>query len=1193
MTIGIHHLLKKQLPQFVQEKYPTFCTFLDYYYRWLNSHGFSKLENITDIDTVCDSVLIKTPDGKAITEGTLLSYIGYELKDESNGARATILGVSDDGKLLIRYITQDAKFVSGDVGSVSIFRQGSNEEVLIDGVYKIPTVFIDNFVKMLDANNIVDITNENAIRLLKHIKEYYTMKGTEESVNFLMYALKGIDTHILYPWENVLKPSDGRWVQTYSLAIKTTREELEKLSGDETVLRIYNYGVEEYRAFNIKSIEFFKNEKYFVSSDNDEYEQYVRIHLYDKPSTTYFGYGTECVIPTTDGKFFVGTVDYDITGVSIDSGRILSVDVLSGGKNYSQGVKIEVIDNEGRYANLGATVINGKILGVNVRNGGENYTETPQILFVDSTGTGASASARVTSAGYNWVVGEVFRIGGTDDWNISDNSYDISSLTSNGNTRWFNRGESGITDETDYNKVVDVYKREIAESPLLGRVTSVGANGTIESIELLQLGEYIGKIDENKVYEISPLLFDNRSSWDESYNAFIKFDFGIITSEIGYWEDERGFLSYPDIVLQDSNYFQQFSYDIFTESDKNDQFELLKDIHPAGTKQFNTQMVINNWDLGSTFSFEVSFPYTLIENGYTEFVVVDEPHKILRKHPFYDTFIAEEVDWTKTFIKVRHDIVSLLERNMFKIFTKGLHEKTNIKQSIIKDMSKYVFENIKPIDLVGKEFSKEVEDTVSSTYVIKKILEKGLRADIVQPKERKVLKEFIKAIEDECLTFDEEITTFIKAIGDIESPTDEFLIGFKKKLKDVVSSVESLKNVVRKNGLLDATTSTDSIAKKEGKTVSDEAIPTDECLLDFEKSLRDTSTSSDTSILNVGKGLLDVVNEVETFATSLSKTYMTIFGFDDFVSLHQSKHTSDATDLSKADYGDTTDGVFFVSPDSSHVNYEVYTTDESSNEKVVYALDENGVENELYIREPVNYSARNTIRTVSYTVAPSGRTYYRHESDMGSVMIWNDNGVERETLILDWKYQTVHGSHTLSLADNLDKVFEGMTMYRESPFIIDGTTSKYILGKESDVLADYENLTDAMIDARLTWRDEHTSKENTDILYQYALDNKEYWNELNFAANKARSVTVYQKGCDIPNMQTLVRIFCDRQTIASLDTTANYVNRGGTMNHWLTCSCGWTSSIAFAGLWCSGGMGDFYEYHSQWDENVVLVKDLK
>ena len=54
----IYHLLKRQIPPHVREKNPVFCTFIDYYYRWLQARGFSDLQNITDIDFVNRAITI-------------------------------------------------------------------------------------------------------------------------------------------------------------------------------------------------------------------------------------------------------------------------------------------------------------------------------------------------------------------------------------------------------------------------------------------------------------------------------------------------------------------------------------------------------------------------------------------------------------------------------------------------------------------------------------------------------------------------------------------------------------------------------------------------------------------------------------------------------------------------------------------------------------------------------------------------------------------------------------------------------------------------------------------------------------------------------------------------------------------------------------------------------------------------------
>lgn len=896
--IGIHHLLKRQLPEFIREKYPTFCTFLDYYYRWLSCHGASKLDDITDIDTICDCILIVNTDSSAISQSTLESYIGYEITDSSTGARATILGVSEDGKLLIRYSTEDAKFAQGDAATLNVLNESGKETVIIGGVYKVPTIFIENFANLLDANGIIDITSENAILLLKHIKEYYTMKGTEDAINFLLFSLRGIDSKVMYPWENVLKPSDGRWRQYYSIVLKTTKDNLSLLTGEEKTLKIVNYGVEESKSFNIKSIEFFKNEKYF-EDDGETYEQYVRIHLYDKPSTVYFGYGSTCHIDTDNGTF-EGTVGRDVIGVVVDSGSILSATVGYGGSGYSNSVVAEVIDDTGKNARLSVTTLNGEVIGINVEKRGEGYSSNAKILITDKggNGSGATASLTVTSGGLNWIDGEVFKIGGTEDWSIIDNSYDIQKILASGNGRWFKRPDGTPTEEDNYNKVVNVYQSERAELPFLGRVTAIGTSGSVQSIEIIQNGEFISEADEDKIYEISPLLFENRSSWDESYNAFIRFKFGVVVNELGYWDDERGFLSYPDIVLQDSLYFQQFSYDVFTDSDNTNQQEILKDTHPAGTKQFNTQMMVDSWRIGDDIGFAISFPYVLVENGYSEVVVLDEyseyvdawgniqrrnqPQKFFYKSPFSDTTIAEEYDFHKTVIKPRNDLVLYKEIDFRWWFTKVLKDVTS-------NLYKLVFKATKPI-----ESKTDIKNDIKKTHS-KSFLSISLPYDLIKKIHSKIFGDSAKAEES---LFKEN---FIKRISDELTSSEEIRFDVLKRVFTETNIENSLISAIRK-------------PIEDGASINDEFLKTFKAIRLFE----DTALAED-----------------ECF-------------------IYQARIVKDSTDLSKADYGDTEDGVFFVKYDDL---FSVYTDEESA----VYCLDENGNEVLVCGSIPTTYTVTNRV----------------------------------------------------------------------------------------------------------------------------------------------------------------------------------------------------------------------------------------
>lgn len=55
--------------------------------------------------------------------------------------------------------------------------------------------------------------------LVKHIKEYYRAKGTEQSIKFLFRILFNETPELYYPTYDLLRASDGKWVQ--NIAIKT------------------------------------------------------------------------------------------------------------------------------------------------------------------------------------------------------------------------------------------------------------------------------------------------------------------------------------------------------------------------------------------------------------------------------------------------------------------------------------------------------------------------------------------------------------------------------------------------------------------------------------------------------------------------------------------------------------------------------------------------------------------------------------------------------------------------------------------------------------------------------------------------------------------------------------------------------------------------------------------------------------
>ena len=82
----------------------------------------------------------------------------------------------------------------------------------------VPEYIVDYFRKELIPNFDLNLAKDrqtgeslNERVLIKHIKEFYDSKGTENSIKFLFRILFDKEATIFYPKVNLLKPSDGLW----------------------------------------------------------------------------------------------------------------------------------------------------------------------------------------------------------------------------------------------------------------------------------------------------------------------------------------------------------------------------------------------------------------------------------------------------------------------------------------------------------------------------------------------------------------------------------------------------------------------------------------------------------------------------------------------------------------------------------------------------------------------------------------------------------------------------------------------------------------------------------------------------------------------------------------------------------------------------------------------------------------------
>jgi hypothetical protein len=79
-----------------------------------------------------------------------------------------------------------------------------------------PDSLIDDFYETY-AKGLPTPNNFTKRDFLRHCKEFYSTKGTPASFNFLFRAFFNRDAEISLPSQNIIRASDGQWIQYHSI----------------------------------------------------------------------------------------------------------------------------------------------------------------------------------------------------------------------------------------------------------------------------------------------------------------------------------------------------------------------------------------------------------------------------------------------------------------------------------------------------------------------------------------------------------------------------------------------------------------------------------------------------------------------------------------------------------------------------------------------------------------------------------------------------------------------------------------------------------------------------------------------------------------------------------------------------------------------------------------------------------------
>lgn len=256
----------------------------------------------------------------------------------------------------------------GGFYGVGVLDTAKDIDTTIDGfVSSFKTTYLNGFPEELAVGS--DGQKLNRTKLLKNIREFYKDKGSEKGFSLLFRILMDLDVEVQYPKKDILRASDGKWIEEKSLRVTSrngtsnfdmlnrTVKQYDRLTGEitayATVIRVLQFNIEQYDI-----TELFLKDIFGAFNTNSD---------------------VECT--TEDGTVLEESV-FSVIG---------SFSVLSGGKGYKVGDPVVFSTTSGGIGGVGevlTTTPKGAIKTVGTKEFGVNYLQGEEVFVLSPTGNG-------------------------------------------------------------------------------------------------------------------------------------------------------------------------------------------------------------------------------------------------------------------------------------------------------------------------------------------------------------------------------------------------------------------------------------------------------------------------------------------------------------------------------------------------------------------------------------------------------------------------------------------------------------------------------------------------------------------------------------------------------------------------------------------------------------------------------------
>lgn len=288
MKIELSSIVENQLPLYVREEYPLAAEFLTQYYISDNANKIvQNIDEYLDLDVIFD-----------IPESTiLLNSIDFD--DDVINVSSTkgfpetygLLKIDDE---IITYISKTDTSFSGCIrGFSAVERAASSHLVFTESnaaihntetkVYNLSSFFLKEFFFKIKQKIAPGFENRdlysslNQANFLKHLKDFYQSKGTEESFRLLFAALYGTDVKLILPRDRLFSASNAQYRVTKKLVVEALQGNPKELVNG-TIYQDSNGIIPEARGTITYIEQIIRNNKpYFIISLDYDYDKDIDV----------------------------------------------------------------------------------------------------------------------------------------------------------------------------------------------------------------------------------------------------------------------------------------------------------------------------------------------------------------------------------------------------------------------------------------------------------------------------------------------------------------------------------------------------------------------------------------------------------------------------------------------------------------------------------------------------------------------------------------------------------------------------------------------------------------------------------------------------------------------------------------------------------------------------------------------------